>query len=185
MIRKIVTYFEETLEDGGRAVQPSTRIAVVAAVIKNPFADRFEEDISALRTEFSERLARTLVPRALAVIAHGLENDVDVKCFGKAALVGTEGEIEHGSMLIHNMDFGGTFRDLIGGGDAMIPSAEKRGGPGATLDIPLKNRHDASLAAYHQTIEFRIPDAPAPDEIVVAAGISLSTRPHPRIGTRE
>lgn len=185
MIRKVVTMVEETWVEGGKEVSPPTRIAVSAAVVSNPFSGKYEENIRPLREEYSLLLANTLVPRAIEALGIKSDENHEIACFGKASMVGTNGEIEHGSMIIHNMDFGGTFRDIIGGGDSMIPSAEKRGGPGASLDMPLKHNMDASLASYHQTIEFRIPDAPGPDEIVIAAAISVSTRPHPRLGITE
>lgn len=181
MIRKIVTFVDEIRVEGGRDVNPPYRSAAAAAIISNPFAGRYVDQLVELRKEYSKVLAELLVPRALHAIGFELD-DLDVACFGKAALVGINGEIEHGSAIIHNMDFGGTVRDILGGGDAMIPSAEKRGGPGATLDIPLKNRHDASRAAYHQTMEIRVPDGPGADEILIAAGIAIGTRPHPGRG---
>jgi hypothetical protein len=184
MIRKIVTSVEDIVVEGGRSVVPVYRVGVAAAVVSNPFADEFVEDISQLRKEYSHALAEDLTPRLLAALGYG-RSEVDVACFGKAALVGTSGEIEHGSAILHNLDFGGTVRDIIGGGDAMIPSVEKRGGPGSSLDVPLKNRHDASLVAYHQAIEFRIADAPGPDEILIALALGLGPRPFARIGRTE
>lgn len=181
MIRKITTFVDEIAVEGGKAVKPAYRAAAAAAIISNPFAGKYVDELIELREEYSKLLAHTLVPRVMDAIAFELD-EIDIACFGKAALVGINGEIEHGSAIIHNMDFGGTFRDIIGGGDAMIPSVEKRGMAGATLDIPLKNRHDASRAYYHQTMEIRVPDGPGADEILIAAAISLGTRPHPGRG---
>ncbi|MFT3872637.1 MAG: amino acid synthesis family protein [Nocardioides sp.] len=184
MIRKVFTFVEETLIEGGQNVEGPCRAAVGAAIIDNPFAGGFTEDLTPLRAQYSKALAELLVPRALNAIGFGLDS-IETACFGKAALVGLNGEIEHGSAIIHNMDFGGTVRDLLGGGDAMIPSVEKRGPAGSSLDIPLKNRHDAALAAFHQTVQIYVPDGPGADEILIAAGISLGPRPHPRIGVKE
>jgi len=184
MIRKVITLVEETYVEGGKDVDHPTRLAVSAAVISNPFAGRFVENLDPLKDEYAKVLAAALVERASQALKIG-GGDNAVACFGKAFVVGMRGEIEHGAAIVHTMEFGGTVRDLLGGGAAMIPSVDKRGPAGSTLDVPLKNRHDASMIGYHQALEIRIPDAPGPDEIVIALGLSDGPRPHARLGPRE
>jgi hypothetical protein len=183
-IRQTHLFVNEVFTEGGREVSSRTRVAAAAAVMTNPFAGRYVEDLSPLKRDFSAELAKLVVPLAIAGVTAGVENP-EIYCFGKGAVVGLNGEIEHGSALIHNLEFGKTFRDILGGGDSMLPSVEKRGGVGASIDVPLKHRHDASLVPFHQTFEIVVPDAPHPDEIIIIAAVSLGGRPHARIGGTE
>ena len=106
-----------------------------------------------------------------------------VEAYGKAAMVGTEGEIEHGSALIHTLRFGNIFREAVQG-TAYLSFTNSRGGPGATVSIPMMHKIDPGWRSHYLTLEMVIPDSPAPNEIVVAIGASVGGRPHHRIGNR-
>ena len=175
-IRKIVTIVEETFIEGFKEVEGPIRMAASMAVIHNPFAGKYQEDLSPLIEEYSTYLSNELVPRARKAL------DAEVEGYGKGALVGLDGEIEHGSAIIHTVEWGKPFRDAIGGGKALLPSAEKRGSAGVPLDVPVKHRIDDHIRSHHQTLEVRIPDAPRSDEIVIVAALANSGRAHPRIG---
>jgi hypothetical protein len=173
-IRKIVTVIEEVLAEGGRSVEPPTRIAAAGAVIDNPLAGRFVEDLVPLVDAYCEPLGRLLTERALRALAEPVE------AYGKGALVGLDGEIEHGSAIIHNLRFGNQVREPVQG-SSLLPSAEKRSGPGASLDIAVKHKNDHTIRSHHQTFEVRIADAPRNDEIVVWVALASSGRPQSRL----
>src|SRR5579883_2832134 len=138
LIRKVITQVEETRLEQGRTVDPSIRRAAAIAVIENPFAGRYVEDLSEL-IEFGGELGKLLVEKA--VWALGIEGP-KVNSYGKAAAVGVDGELEHAAALLHPK-FGAPVREAIGGGKALIPSSKKRGGPGAAFDIPLGHKDEA------------------------------------------
>lgn len=177
-IRRILTTVEETLIEGGRPVDPPVRRAVCAAVIRNPFAGRFVEDLSSL-SEIGAELGDLLPRRAVAALRQA--GGAPVESFGKAALVGEDGELEHAAAILHPR-LGAPFRDILGGGAALIPSSKKRGGVGAPFDVPLGHKDAARVRSHFDGIEARVPDGPRPDEIVVAVAVADSGRPHPRVG---
>ena len=176
-IRKIVTVVEETLIEGGRAVAPPTKRAAAIAVVKNPFAGRYVEDLAPL-VEVGEELGQILSERAVAAL--GIPGTA-VESFGKAAAVGGEGELEHAAAILHPK-LGAPFRRVLGKGASIIPSAKKRAGPGTPLDIPLGHKDAAYVRSHFDGMEVRIGDAPRDDEIVVAVAVTDSGRPHPRVG---
>ncbi len=176
-IRKLVVTVEETHRELGQPVSPATRKAVAMAVIANPFAGRFEQDLSEL-VEIGASLGGTLGQRAVQAL--GITPEA-VESYGKAAMVGLNGELEHAAAILHP-SMGGPFRDAVGGGAALIPSAKKRGGAGATLDVPLGHKDAAYVRSHYDAVEARIVDAPAPDEILVALAVTDSGRPLPRVG---
>lgn len=173
-IRKIVTVVEEVVSEGGRPVEPPVVIVAAGAVVANPLAGRFAEDLAPLVDAYCEPLGRLLTERALGAL------DGSVEGYGKGALVGMGGEVEHGSAVIHNLRFGDRVREPVEG-TSLLPSAEKRGAPGASLDIPLKHKTDHTVRSHHQTFEVRIPDAPAADEIVIWVALATSGRAHARL----
>lgn len=179
-IRKVVTTMEEIYIEGFKQAAKPVRIAVAAAVIKNPFAGRYVEDLKPLIDEYSAQLGRMLPEKALQVL--GLSGE-ECEGYGKGALLGLDGEVEHGSAIIHTLIFGNEFRQVCGNAKTLLPSAEKRAGAGASIDIPIKHKMDPKIRSHHMTIEFRIPDAPRADEIVIAAAVASSGRAHPRIGS--
>jgi len=176
-IRRIITIVEETREEGGKPVNPPTRRAAAVAVIRNPFAGRYVDDLSAL-SDIGAELGDILPKRAVAAL--GIPGD-QIESFGKAAAVGANGELEHAAAILHPK-LGAPFRDVLGTGAALIPSSKKRGGLGVPLDIPLGHKHAAKVRSHFDGMEVRVPDAPRDDEIVVAIAVTDSGRPHPRVG---
>ncbi len=176
-IRKISTVVEETRIEGERPVDPPTRRAAAVAVIDNPFAGAFVEDLSELM-DVGEELGGLLADRA--VHALGVPGPT-VESFGKAAAVGADGELEHAAAILHPK-LGAPFRKVLGKGAALIPSSKKRGGPGVALDIPLGHKDAAKVRSHFDGMEVRIADAPRANEIMVAIAVTDSGRPHPRVG---
>jgi hypothetical protein len=177
MIRKLFTVVEETLQEAKQTVTPPTRKAAAIAVIWNPYVGRQMEDLSEL-IEAGEQLGALLGERAVAAlgIAPG-----DVQSYGKAAIVGEDGELEHAAAILHPK-LGAPLRKAVGGGAALVPSAKKRGGMGAAIDVPLGHKNAAFVRSHFDAMEIRVPDAPRRDEIVVAVVVTDSGRPLPRIG---
>ena len=176
-IRKIVTFVEETHTEMGRPVNPVTRRAAAAAVIENPFAGRYVEDLTELM-EIGEELGSLLAERAL--MALGIHGPA-AESYGKAAAVGEDGELEHAAAILHPK-LGMPVRKVLGKGAALIPSSKKRGGPGVALDIPLGHKDAAFVRSHFDGMEIRVNDAPRADEILVAIAITDSGRPLPRVG---
>lgn len=177
VIRKIVTVVEETRSEMGRPVDPPTRRAAAIAVIANPFAGRYVEDLSEL-FDIGETLGALLCERAVAAL--GIPGDA-IESYGKAAAVGENGELEHAAAILHPK-LGAPVRRTLGKGAALIPSSKKRGGPGVALDIPLGHKDAAFVRSHFDGMEVRIVDAPRADEIVVAVAVTDSGRPLPRVG---
>ena len=176
-IRKIVVVVEETLTEMGQPVSPPTRRAAALAVIANPFAGRYVEDLSEL-IDVGEELGRLLTERAVAAL--GIAGPA-VQSYGKAAAVGENGELEHAAAILHPK-LGAPARNVLGKGAALIPSSKKRGGPGVPFDIPLGHKDAAFVRSHFDGMEVRIADAPRADEIVVAVAVTDSGRPLPRVG---
>ena len=176
-IRKIVTVVEETLIEEGVAVSPPTRKAVAMAVIENPFAGRYVEDLSALY-DVGEELGALLGERARAAL--DIPGD-EVESYGKAAAVGAEGGLEHGAAILHPK-LGAPLRKLLGKGAALIPSSKKRTRPGGLFDVPLGHKDAARVRSHFDGMEVSVADAPRENEIVIAVALTDSGRPHPRVG---
>lgn len=174
-VRRIITIVDETLLEGGRPVSPVARTAVVAAIIDNPWAGQgFVDDLSEGIEATASDLGALLAPRVMEALAAPLE------AYGKAAIVGLNGEIEHGSALIHTLTFGDHFRKAADA-TTLLPAVEKRGPAGVLFDIPLKHFTDATTRSHHQSFEVRIADAPHPDEILVALAGANRGRPQQRL----
>ena len=176
-VRKILSFVEETLTEQGQPVNPPVRRACAAAVVPNPFAGRFVDDLSPL-FELSVPLGEMLVARAVAAL--GIPG-AQVESYGKAALVGADGELEHAAALLHPK-LGTPIRAALGKGAALIPSSKKRGGPGQPFDVPLGHKDAAYVRSHFDGLEVRIADAPRADEIVVAVAVTNRGRPLPRVG---
>ena len=176
-IRKIATFLEETSKEMGREVTPPTRRAAAVAVIANPHAGKYVEDLSDLM-EIGEELGELLTQRAVAAL--GIDPKT-AESYGKAAAVGENGELEHAAALLHPK-LGTPVRKVLGKGAALIPSSKKRGGPGVVLDIPLGHKDAAFVRSHFDGMEVRIPDAPRANEIMVAVAVTDSGRPLPRVG---
>jgi hypothetical protein len=174
-VRKIVTVIEEIRTEGGREVSPPARVAVVAAVVENPWANQgFVEDLAPGIDANASDIGALLAPEVLAAL------DAPAEAYGKAAIVGLNGEIEHGSALIHTLKFGDHFRKAANA-TTLLPAVEKRGPAGVAFDIPLKHITDATIRSHHQSVEVRIADAPHPDELVIALAAAAQGRPQQRL----
>ena len=176
-IRKIITFVEETYTEMGRLVKPATRRAAAAAVIENPFAGKYVEDLTEL-TEIGEELGSLLTERAVGAL--GISGPA-AESYGKAAAVGENGELEHAAAILHPK-LGTPVRKVLGKGAALIPSSKKRGGPGVSLDIPLGHKDAAFVRSHFDGMEIRVNDAPRANEILVAIAVTDSGRPLPRVG---
>ena len=176
-IRKLLTIIEETHREAGRPIAPPTRKVAAIAVIANPFAGRFEPDLAPL-IAFGATLGDLLGRRAVAAL--GIEPGA-AQSFGKAAIVGEDGELEHAAALLHPA-MGAPLRAAVQHGAALVPSAKKRAGIGAAIDVPLGHKDAAYVRSHFDAMEIRVPDAPARNEIVVAIVVTDSGRPLPRIG---
>lgn len=176
-IRKLVVTVEETRSEMGRAVDPPTRKAVAVAVIANPLAGRWHEDLAPL-VAIGAELGALLGRRAVEALGVAPER---IASYGKAAMVGERGELEHAAAILHPA-LGAPLRNEVGGGTALVPSAKKRGGLGTTLDVPLGHKDAAYVRSHFDALEVRLPDAPGADEILVAVAVTDSGRPHPRVG---
>jgi len=173
--RKLVTIIDETVTEGGRPVEPVARVAIVAAVIENPWAgEGFVEDLNAGIDKVASDVGELLAPRVIEALGAPLE------AYGKAAIVGLDGEIEHGSALIHTLKFGNHFRDAAKA-TTLLPAVEKRGPAGVQFDIPLKHFTDATIRSHHQSVEVKIADAPHAGEILIALAGATRGRPQQRL----
>lgn len=176
-IRKIVTFVEETHLEVGREIAPPTRKAVAAAVIENPFAGRYVEDLTPLM-DMGAELGALLGERAVALL--GVAPSA-IESYGKAAMVGEDGELEHAAALLHPK-LGAPLRKAVEKGAALVPSSKKRGGPGQDLDIPLGHKDAAYVRSHFDGVEIRVNDAPRAGEILIAVAVTDSGRPLPRVG---
>lgn len=179
-LRKVVTYIEDMRIEGGKPTPAPSKLFAVAAIISNPwsglgFVDDLRPEIHAIAPILGEMLT--------AEIIRYVGSGDAVEGYGKAAVVGVSGEIEHASALIHTLRFGNHFRQAVGA-KSYLAFTNTRGGPAAPITIPLMDKNDDGRRSHYLTIQFCIPDAPAPDEIVIALGASIGGRPHHRIGDR-
>ena len=176
-IRKIVTIVEETHNEADQPIRPATRRAAAVAVIENPFAGRYVEDLEALMV-IGEELGAQL--GAACVAALGIE-PAAAQSYGKAALVGENGELEHAAAILHPR-LGKPLRAAVEKGAALVPSNKKRGGMGHALDVPLGHKDAAYVRSHFDGMEVRVNDAPRANEILVAVAVADSGRPLPRVG---
>lgn len=179
-VRKTVAYVEETFIEGGRPAEKPLRLFAAAAVIKNPWLGRgFVEDLSPEIRAIAPVLGELLTGEILKLAGSGEA----VEGYGKAAVVGTDGELEHASAMIHTLRFGNKFRKAVGA-KSYLSFTNTRGAANTPVVVPLMHKLDEGMRSHYLTIQFSILDAPAHDEIVVALGGSIGGRPHHRIGDR-
>lgn len=176
-VRRYITIVEEIHEEAGRKLARPGKRAAAIAVIKNPFAGRFVEDLSPL-IDIGEALGGILGRRAVAAL--GIRPE-EAENYGKAAIVGEGGEREHAAAILHPK-LGTPFREAVGGGKSLIPSAKKVGGMGTEIDVPLNYKDAAFVRSHFDAMTVRVADAPRADEIVVALVVTDCGRPHPRVG---
>ncbi|WP_439109697.1 amino acid synthesis family protein [Lentibacter sp.] len=179
-IRKTLLHVENTLIEGGKVAPTPLKMIAAVAVIKNPWAGRgFVEDLRPEIHDCAPGLGEMLTEMVLEAAGGGDK----VEGYGKSAIVGVDGEVEHASALIHTLRFGNHFREAVGA-KSYLAFTNTRGPANASLQIPLMDKNDGGRRSHYLTIQLSVADAPAPGEIVVALGASIGGRPHHRIGDR-
>ncbi|MDB9729417.1 amino acid synthesis family protein [Amylibacter sp.] len=178
-IRKIVTYDEEILIEGFRKTKNPWRLFAVAAVIKNPWAGRFVENLKPEIQAYGPVLGEMMTKKMISLAGSGAA----IEAYGKAAIAGLDGEIEHASALIHTLRFGNFYREAVEA-KSYLAFTNTRGGANAPILVPLMDKNDAGRRSHYLTIQFSISDAPRDNELVIALGAATSGRPHHRIGDR-
>ena len=179
-LRKFVKFVDKTFIEGGKKAKEPVLLVSVAAVIQNPWAGKgYVENLKPEILDLAPKLGDILVPELIKEIGSGDK----ILAYGKASMVGLNGEIEHASAFIHTLRFGNIFRDAVKG-TAYLSFTNSRGPAGSKISLPMMHKTDAGLRPYYLTHEFSIPDAPCPDEIVVAIGGSPGGRAHARTGDR-
>ena len=176
-IRKIIVQVDETRIEMGRAIEPPTRKALAMAVIENPYAGAYSENLDvliAIGDELGALLGQKCV-EALGIAPSGAQS------YGKAAIVGEAGELEHAAAILHPK-LGAPLRKAVEKGAALVPSAKKMGGLGTAIDVPLGHKDAAFVRSHFDAMEARVSDAPRANEIVVAVAVTASGRPLARIG---
>jgi len=176
-IRKLIVTVEETRREMGEAVEPPARKAAAVAVIENPFAGRFVQDLKPLM-DIGEELGDLLTRRCVAAL--GVPGG-KAESYGKAAVVGEKGELEHAAAILHPQ-MGKPVRAVLEKGAALIPSAKKMGAAGTPIDVPLGHKDAAFVRSHFDAMEVRVNDAPRADEILVVIAVTDSGRPLPRVG---
>jgi hypothetical protein len=176
-IRKLVVQIDETHREMGRPIDPPTRRALAMAVIQNPCAGQYVENLDAL-IAIGEELGGLLGQRCVQALGIAPEQ---AQSYGKAAIVGEAGELEHAAAILHPK-LGAPLRAAVSKGAALVPSAKKQGGMGTAVDVPLGHKDAAFVRSHFDAMEARIADAPRANEIVVAVVVTDSGRPLPRIG---
>ena len=176
-IRKIAVNIEETHQEMGKSISPATRKAVAVAVIENPFAGTYVEDLSDLM-EIGAELGALLGRKCIEAL--GISPS-EAESYGKSAMVGENGELEHAAAILHPK-LGAPLRKEVENGAALVPSSKKMGGLGQVLDVPLGHKDAAYVRSHFDGIEVRLNDAPRANEIMVAVAVTDSGRPLPRVG---
>jgi len=179
-IRKIVTTVEDTHSEIGKKIDPPTRRAAAIAVIENPYAGVYQEDLEVLM-EIGEQLGGLLGQKCVDALDI---TPVQAESYGKAALVGANGELEHAAAILHPR-MGKPLRATVEKGAALVPSSKKMGSMGHPLDIPLGHKDAAYVRSHFDGMEVRVHDAPRANEILVAIAVTDSGRPLPRVGGLE
>ena len=183
-IRKTLLHVEKTLFEGNKPAKIPLVLIAAVAVIKNPWFDfknpnQFIEDLKPGILDVAPGLGEMLTSMIIKEAGSG----ANIEGYGKSAVVGLKGEIEHASGIIHTLRFGNFYREAVGA-KSYLSFCNTRGGANAPIMIPLMDKNDAGRRSHYLTISLSIPDAPADDEIVVALGASIGGRPHHRIGDR-
>ena len=176
-IRKIAVNIEEIHQEMGKSISPATRKAVAVTVIENPFAGTYVEDLSDLM-EIGAELGALLGRKCIEAL--GISPS-EAESYGKSAMVGENGELEHAAAILHPK-LGAPLRKEVEKGAALVPSSKKMGGPGQVLDVPLGHKDAAYVRSHFDGIEVRLNDAPRANEIMVAVAVTDSGRPLPRVG---
>jgi hypothetical protein len=178
-IRKYVTFEEEIFIEGFKPAATPWRLFAVAAVLENPWSGRYVEDLKPELNEIPPELGASMTQRIIDLAGGG---DA-IEAYGKSAVVGLDGEIEHASALIHTLRFGNHYREAVGA-SSYLSFANTRGPANAPIAVPLMDKHDAGRRSHYLTVQFSIADAPRADEVVIVLGGASGGRPHHRIGDR-
>jgi hypothetical protein len=174
-IRRTFIVVEESRQEAGRVSNLPLRKVAAVAVVENPCADRYVEDLRPM-IEGSAALGKELGVLALAAMS-----DHEVQSYGKGAVVGLDGEQEHANALLTTA-FANPIRDLLGGGDAWISSFTKKGGPGTAIDVPMNHKEDVYVRSHYDGMTIVLPDAPMPDELAVILCLANRGRLNARVG---
>ena len=177
MIRKIIVQLDEIHQEAGKAVAPPTRRALAMAVIDNPYAGRYSDNLDEL-ISIGEELGGLLGQRCVQALGIA---PAQAQSYGKAAIVGEGGELEHAAAILHPK-LGAPLRVAVSQGAALVPSAKKQGTLGTAVDVPLGHKDAAFVRSHFDAMEARVADAPRANEIVVAVVVTDSGRPHARVG---
>jgi hypothetical protein len=179
-IRKVVDFIEEIFVEGEKAASRPLKIFASAVVLRNPWAGRgFVEDLKPEIHALSSELGGMLTARMLAIAGSGDK----IEAYGKACVTGLNGEIEHGSALIHTLRFGNHYREAVAA-KSYLAFTNGRGPANCPIVVPLMHKDDSGIRSHYLTVQFSIPDAPNQDEVIVALGGATGGRPHHRIGDR-
>ena len=179
-LRKFVKFVDKTFIEGGKKAKEPVLLVSVAAVIQNPWAGKgYVENLKPEILDLAPKLGDILVPELIKEIGSGDK----ILAYGKASMVGLNGEIEHASAFIHTLRFGNIFRDAVKG-TAYLSFTNSRGPAGSKISLPMMHKTDAGLRPYYLTHEFTIHDAPNENEIVIAIGGATTGRAHARTGDR-
>jgi hypothetical protein len=175
-VRKFATVVEEIFHEGGPVAAKPFRQGACLAVIRNPFAGRYEPDIQPFMKDL-EPLGAEMAKRLISALG---VKPKEIEAYGKGAIVGVAGELEHAALWHQPSGWG--IREAMGGAKAIVPSTVKVAAAGARIDIPLHHANAAYVRSHFDAVEFCVPDGPKPDEIVYIVGLSTGGRPHPRVG---
>ncbi len=175
-IRKLVVQVDEVHREMGREIDPPARKALAAGVIQNPYAGRYVEDLESMY-DLGAEIGGLLARRAVAAL--GVDPGA-VQSYGKGAIIGVDGEIEHAAAILHPR-FGKPVREAVEKGDDIIPSTKKMGGPGSVLVLPITNKDNIWSFDHMDAMEICVPDAPRPDEMLIAVAVTDGGRPLARI----
>ena len=176
-IRKLIVQVDETLIEMGRDIKPPVRKALAMAVIDNPYAGRYSETLDEL-IAIGEELGGLLGERCVQAL--GIRPEA-AQSYGKAAIVGENGELEHAAAILHPK-LGAPLRKAVSKGAALVPSSKKRGGPGTAIDVPLGHKDAAYVRSHFDAIEARVPGSPLADEVIYVLAMSCGPRVHARVG---
>lgn len=174
-IRKMLSFIDEVRSEAGHNASPPLRKVAVAAIVKNPYAGKWVDDLGPL-TSASEALGREITAQAVALLA-----PYKAESYGKAAIIGLAGEQQHGSSMLTTV-FGNVMREAVGGGIAWISSITKRASPGSTIDIPLAHKDALYVRSHYDGISITLPDAPLPDELAIICAYANRGQLNHRIG---
>ncbi|WP_157100236.1 amino acid synthesis family protein [Rhodoplanes sp. Z2-YC6860] len=174
-IKRTLAFVDEVAQEAGQRVEPVLRKVAVVAVLDNPFAGRYERDLSSLTA------ASAAVGKHISSLAMTLLRPHKPESYGKAGLVGMNGEQEHVVAMLTTV-FGNVMREAAGGGKAWISSLTKRVAPGATIDIPLAHKDALYVRSNYDGITITLPDAPLPNELAIIVAYANRGRPNHRVG---